>query len=264
MTILRSRDNPRVRYWRRLIEDRQLRRRAQRTWIEGARLIAAYLDAHGEPLTLILSAAAQDNAEIARLVARTGITPVVLSSSLFAELADTETPQGIGAEIALPQPPPPAADLAQSVFLDGIQDPGNLGAILRSAAAFGVPEVVLGSGCADPWSPKVLRAAMGAHFALCLRESAELWLRFAEFAGERICTVPRDGTPLQEIDLRGPHAWAFGGEGRGVSRAMLEAATRRACIPIAQTTESLNVAVAASLCLYEAACQRRAPTPPRQ
>jgi RNA methyltransferase, TrmH family len=264
MAILRSRDNPRVRHWRRLVEDRQLRRRAQRAWIEGVRLIGAYLDAHGEPLTLIVSEAAQDNAEIARLVARTGTAPVVLSASLFAELADTETPQGIGAEIALPQPPRPPADLAQAVFLDGIQDPGNLGAILRSAAAFEVPEVVLGAGCADPWSPKVLRAAMGAHFALCLRECAELWLRFAEFAGEKICTVPRDGTPLQEIDLRGPHAWAFGGEGRGVSRTMLEAATRRACIPIAQTTESLNVAVAASLCLYEAARQRRAPRPPRQ
>jgi TrmH family RNA methyltransferase len=187
--------------------------------------------------------------------------PVVLSSSLFAELADTETPQGVAAEIAIPREPAPVAHSTQCVFLDGVQDPGNLGAILRSAAAFGVPEVVLGNGCADPWAPKVLRAAMGAHFALFLRETSELALRFAEFSGERICTTPHDATPLQEIDLRGPHAWAFGGEGRGVSGAMLEVATRRACIPIAQTTESLNVAVAASLCLYEAARQRRAPPP---
>lgn len=258
MTILRSRDNPRLRRWRRLIADRQLRRRERRAWIEGLRLVSAYLDAQGKPVTLILSAAAHDNAELTRLVARSGMTPVVLSSALFAELADTETPQGVAAEIAIPDVPVPAADIAQCVFLDGIQDPGNLGAILRSAAAFGVAEVVLGGGCADPWSPKVLRGAMGAHFALRLHETAELALRFAEFAGARICTVPRGGTPLQDIDLRGRHAWAFGGEGRGVSPAMLEASTLRACIPIAQATESLNVAVAASVCLYEAARQRRA------
>jgi len=261
MTILRSRDNPRVRRWRRLIADRQLRRRTRRAWIEGVRLVAAYFDVHGAPLTLILDAQASGNREIAALVSRTGIAPVVLSSSVFAELADTQTPQGVAAEIAIPRTPDLAAGITHCVFLDGVGDPGNLGAILRSAAAFAVPEVVLGSGCADPWSPKVLRAAMGAHFALRLRESAELSRRFAQFAGERICTVPRGGTPLQDIDLRGPHAWAFGGEGRGVSEAMLQAATLRACIPIDPATESLNVAVAASLCLYEAARQRRAPPP---
>ena len=180
----------------------------------------------------------------------------MVSASLFAELADTETPQGIAAEIEIPQLAAHAAESAHCVFLDGVRDPGNVGTILRSALAFGVPEVVLGGGCADPWSPKVLRAAMGAHFGLQLRETADLADRFADFAGERICTVARGGTPLHALDLRGRHAWVFGGEARGVREAVAAGATVHACIPMAAATESLNVAVAASICLYEAARQR--------
>lgn len=260
MTILRSKDNPRVRRWRRLIADRQTRRRAGRAWIEGTRLVGAYLQAQGAPVALIVSAQASEARDVGELVARAGVAPVVLATAVFKSLAGTETPQGVAAEIEIPSPPPEADSAEPRIFLDGVQDPGNLGAILRSAAAFEVPEVVLGAGCADPWSPKVLRAAMGAHFSLRLRETDALAQRFAAFAGERICTVPRDGTPLHEIDLRGRHAWAFGGEARGVGEATARAATLRAWIPIAGATESLNVAVAASICLYEAARQRRAPS----
>lgn len=256
-TVLRSRDNPHVRRWRRLIDDRQTRRRAGRAWIEGTRLVRAYLEAHGAPVALIVSAQASAKGEVAALVARAGLAPIALAASVFRSLAGTETPQGIAAEIEIPSAPTDESDAEPCVFLDGVQDPGNLGAILRSAAAFGVPEVVLGTGCADPWSPKVLRAAMGAHFALRLRETNALARRFAEFAGERICTVPRDGTPLHAVDLRGRHAWAFGGEARGVSEAVAQAATLRAAIPMSGSTESLNVAIAASICLYEVARQRR-------
>lgn len=257
VTILRSRDNPRVRRWRRLIADRQLRRRERRTWIEGARLVGAYLEAQGEPVALIVSAQAREGRDVGELIARAGRPPVVLAASVFKSLSDTDAPQGIAAEIAIPSAAPEESDAEPCVFLDGVQDPGNLGAILRSAAAFGAPEVVLGTGCADPWSPKVLRAAMGAHFVLRLRETDTLAQRFAAFAGERICTVPRDGRALEEIDLRGRHAWVFGGEARGVGEATARAATQRASIPIAGSTESLNVAIAASICLYEVARQRR-------
>ena len=264
MPDLQSRDNPRIRRWRRLIADRQARRRARRAWIEGTRLVAAFLDAGRAPVALVLRAGASRNPDIARLVARAGVDPVVLSAAAFASLAETATPQGIAAEIEIPEHPADPGALSQCVFLDEVRDPGNLGAIMRSALAFGVPEVVLGAGCADPWSPKVLRAAMGAHFALGVRETADLPQRFAAFAGERICTVPREGTPLHAIDLRGPHAWAFGGEATGVRGAVAAAATRRASIPMTASTESLNVAVAASICLYEAARQRRTASPRRQ
>ena len=265
MTVLRSRDNSRIRHWRRLIVDRQARRRARRAWIEGTRLVAAYLDAHGPPVTLVLSAQARRNREIEDLVMRANLVPVVLADALFADLADTETPQGIAAEIDIPAAPSQeGGDAERYVFLDGVRDPGNLGAILRSAAAFGVADVVLGRGCADPWAPKVLRAAMGAHFALRLDETAQLRSRIAAFDGSRICTVPRGGTPLHEIDLCGRHAWIFGGEGQGVSDAVATIATLHARIPIAASMESLNVAVAAAICLYESARQRRMPDAGRQ
>jgi TrmH family RNA methyltransferase len=264
VTILRSKDNPRIRRWRKLITDRHARRSARRAWIEGARLVEAYLSACGAPVALVVSAQAGDNPEVGDLVARAGIEPVVLAAAVFAGLADTETPQGIAAEIEIPEFPADAEAVAQCVFLDGVGDPGNLGTILRSAAAFGVPEVVLGGGCADPWAPKVLRAAMGAHFSLRLPETADLPGRFAAFAGDRLCTVPHGGTPLHAVDLRGPHAWAFGSEGRGVRDTVVAVATRQVCIPMAEAAESLNVAVAASICLYEAARQRRAPGPQRQ
>ena len=257
MKILRSRDNARVQRWRRLITDRQARRRLGRAWIEGTRLVSAYLAAHGNPVEMIISAQALDAPEIAVLVRDAGVTPTVLASPLFDGLADTEAPQGVAAEIEIPPVPATLDHIEQCIFLEGVQDPGNLGAILRSAAAFGVFDAVLGN-CADPWAPKVLRAAMGAHFAMRIRETRDLRPLLQHFDGKRICTVPRAGTPLHALDLGGRNAWVFGGEGQGVSDATARIATTQARIPIADSTESLNVAVAASICLYEAARQRYA------
>lgn len=257
MTILRSRDNPRVQRWRRLVADRQVRRRLGRTWLEGTRLVRAYLAAHGGPIALIVSAQALDTAEVAALVRDAGVAPVVLRPALFAALADTETPQGVAAEIKIPRAAVALDCVAQCIFLEGVQDPGNLGAILRSAAAFDVRDAVL-SGCVDPWAPKVLRAAMGAHFVMRIQETRDLPALLQQFDGTRICTVPHGGTPLHALDLGGRNAWVFGGEGQGVSGATAAAATTLARIPMAVSSESLNVAVAASVCLYEAARQRRA------
>lgn len=255
MTILRSRDNPRVRRWRRLVTDRQARRRLGRTWIEGTRLVRAYLAARGSPVAIIVSAQALDTPDIAGLVRDAGVAPTVLASPLFDGLADTESPQGVAAEIDIPRVTSALDNVEQCIFLEGVQDPGNLGAILRSAVAFGVADVVLG-GCTDPWAPKVLRAAMGAHFALCIQETMDLRALLQRFDGERICTVPHGGTPLQAVDLRGRNAWVFGAEGQGVSAATASIATTLARIPIADSSESLNVSAAASICLYEAARQR--------
>jgi len=256
MTTLRSKDNPRVRRWRKLIADRHARRDSGRTWIEGLRLVDSYLDSCGPPVSLIVSEPAMTASAVAAVVARCARAPVILPATLFASLADTETPQGIAAEIEIPPRRAPAEEAARCVFLDGVQDPGNVGTILRSASAFGIDEVVLGPGCADPWSPKVLRAAMGAHFALGVCETEDLAESFGRFRGNRICTWAREGTPLAEIDLSGRTAWAFGGEARGLSDALRGHASLHARIPMAAATESLNVAVAASICLYEAARQR--------
>ena len=158
---------------------------------------------------------------------------------------DAETPPGIAAEIPLPS----LERTGSSVFLEGIQDAGNVGAIIRSAAAFAIATVTLDRQCADPWSPKVLRAGMGGHFAIGIRQVDDL---VAAAAGARlICTVVHGGRPLRQADLSGRIAWAFGAEGAGLSAQLLARAAERVTIPMAGG-ESLNVAAAAAICLYEA------------
>ncbi len=141
---------------------------------------------------------------------------------------------------------------SRTVFLEGIQDPGNVGAILRSAAAFGVQQVVLDPGCADPWSPRALRAGMGGHFALQIAETRDLAREIDAFKGTVACTVPRGGVALGDSPFERSWAWIFGAEGRGLSEETIRRADLRVTIPMAAGTESLNVAAAAAICLYEA------------
>ena len=249
MSIIVSRGNPRVRRWQELARDSRARRKEKRALIEGEHLVAAFLDAGKEIEALILSESARQ--KFGALVKRSGKTPVVLSDSVFNSIADTEEPTGIAAEIALPAS---AIDLKTSkscVFLEGIQDAGNVGTILRSASAFGVRYAVLGKGCADAWSPKVLRAGMGAHFSMQLQEIADLAVAMAQFNGKVACTVVRGGKALKDADLSGRIGWIFGAEGKGVSEALAARAALKVTIPMPGGTESLNVAAAAAICFYE-------------
>jgi TrmH family RNA methyltransferase len=173
---------------------------------------------------------------------------VLLSPSAFRAVTEVDAPQGVAAEIEIPRPRLVKGDC---VFLEGIQDPGNVGAILRSAAAFGVAAAVLDRACADPWSPKVLRAAMGGHFALSVQQVADLEDALDSFSGRLAGTVAREGRPLGEAELAGRIGWIFGSEGSGVSLALQARAALRVTIPVSAGIESLNVAAAAAICLYE-------------
>jgi len=259
MTPLRSRDNPRVRRWHALAHDGRARRNASRALIEGPHLVAACLGAGVPPLALLVSERGSADAEIAALLQRAGVQPVVLADALFRWVVDVASPAGIAAEIAIPRQ---AADAGggDCVFLEGIQDAGNVGAILRSAAAFGVREAVLGRGCADAWSPKVLRAAMGAHFALRVRSTEALEDAVAAFTGTTVCALAHGGRPLADVELGGRTGWILGAEGQGVSAALAARAAQRATIRLEAGTESLNVAAAAAILFYERA-RRRAPAP---
>ncbi len=253
MSVLRSRDNPRVRRWHALARDGRVRKSERSALIEGPHLLAAHLDSGARPRAVLVSESGKEKSEIAALVQRSGITPVTLPDALFRWLADAASPAGLAAEIEIPAstafPTPPA----DCVFLEGIQDAGNVGAILRSAAAFGVRHAVLARGCADPWSPKVLRAAMGGHFSLGVREVEDLIPVLGSFGGTLVCTVVQGGRPLGELELRGATGWIFGAEGQGVSAQVAALAAERATIPLAPNTESLNVAAAAAICFYERA-----------
>ena len=248
MTRIRSRDNARLKRWAKLASDASFRRSERRLIVEGPHLVAEALKAGFEPRAIIVSETGLQRSAIAELLGKR--EPVVVADRLFEVLTHAETPPGIAAEIAVPSV---AVDVAKSAaFLEGIQDPGNVGAIVRSAAAFGLGEVVLDRDCADPWSPRALRAGQGGHFRLGLRQVPDLHPALDEFSGTLVCTVLTDGVPLRAAALEGRLGWILGAEGRGVSEASARRARVRVTIPMAPGSESLNVAAAAAICLYEA------------
>jgi TrmH family RNA methyltransferase len=256
MNTLRSRDNPQAKRWSRLARDTRFRKREGRALLEGPHLVSALLQQNLAPLAVLVTESSLFHGEIAQIVRKIALTPFVLSEGLFRAIVDTENPPGIAAEIAIPVPKPRLAQT--TVFLEGVQDPSNVGAIMRSAAAFGADAVVLDRACADPWSPKALRAGMGGHFLLQIRETKELKRELERFDGRVLCTVPRGGVTLGDADLGGKLGWLFGAEGRGVTEASLRQASLKVTIPIAKGSESLNVAASAAICLYAAFSRRAA------
>jgi TrmH family RNA methyltransferase len=250
MTVLRSRDNPRVRHWSKLTRDGRYRKEKRRALIEGPHLLAALLDRDLRPISLLATESALRDREMSALSAKAGLPPILLSENVFRGIVDAQSPPGIAAEIQIPSATGDSA--ASCVFLEGVQDAGNVGAIIRSAAAFGLGSVVVDRACADPWSPKVLRAGMGGHFALQIAAVPSLEDELGRFKGRVVCTVPKGGTALREADLAGQLGWLFGSEGQGVSPQLQEKAAGRLTIPTAPGTESLNVAAAAAICFFEA------------
>jgi TrmH family RNA methyltransferase len=250
VTVLSSKDNPKVRHWRKLAEDRRYRRAQRRALIEGPHLLQAAVRHGYTPLHVLATEEGAADPEIRNVLQRGAIRPVLLTEALLRSIADAESPQGVAAEIAIPDAPATAE--APTVFLEGVQDPANVGAIVRTAAAFGVRRVVLDQACADPWSPKALRAGMGGHFALQIEETKRLVQALEAFKGTLVGTLVKDGVPLAQAKLDGELGWIFGGEGRGVSETVLRQTSVNVTIPLAPATESLNVAAAVAVCLYEA------------
>ncbi|MGH8691123.1 MAG: TrmH family RNA methyltransferase [Burkholderiales bacterium] len=244
--LLTSKDNPKVRHWRKLAEDPRYRRAQKRALVEGPHLLAAALQHGHKPVAVLVTEEGASNPEIAQLLG--GLRLVTLAKGVFRAIVDAETPQGVAAEIAIPAEG--GKGDSPAVFLEAVQDPSNVGAIIRSSAAFGVRKVVLDPGCADPWSPRALRAGMGGHFGLRIGEAKDLAAEIGTFKGTVACAVPRGGIALDRARLGGSVAWIFGGEGRGLSEKTLQHATLRVTIPMAPGAESLNVAAAAAICLY--------------
>ncbi len=251
-----SKDNPVVKALRALAVDARETRRQGRTLIDGPHLVAAYRQRLGVPQMLVVNDAAARNEEIQGLLAdMPAVQTLSLPDGLFREVSGVATPVGLLAVIAIPEAPTGPVE-GNCVVLDAVQDAGNVGAILRTAAAAGIGNVVLGPGCAGAWTPRVLRAAQGAHFVLAIREQIELAAMLNTYAGRTVATVARDGRSLYSLDLSGAIAWIFGNEGAGVSAELVAVASHRATIPLATETESLNVAAAAAICLFEGVRQR--------
>lgn len=257
MKHISSRDNPLVKQLHALATSGRERRKLGRTLLDGAHLIEAYLDRVGAPEQLLVSGQGLEDPEIAALVRRVGAQRVVcLADPLFAHGSPVDAPSGVMAVIAIP-PAPASPGQASCVLLEAVQDAGNVGSILRSAAAAGIREAILTPGCAQAWSPRVLRAGMGAHFSLAIREHLDPALALGGFAGSIVATTLAGGRSLYDMDLRGPVAWLFGAEGAGLSEATGALATARVSIPMPGGAESLNVAAAAAVCLFEQVRQQR-------
>lgn len=244
------------------------RRRQGLSVIEGAHLLEAWLARNGLPRRLFLparTAAAIEAdeqggvAEIASLVRAAGVEPIVLADRLFAQASQVEHGPGPIALVDTPRPALPDRLVDDAVYLDRVQDPGNVGTVLRTCAAVGVHRVITSPGTAFCWSPKVLRAAMGAHFHLDIHEGVPPAELLARLAVEAIATTADAPTALWQAELRGPRIWLLGNEGKGLEAALLAApGVRRVSIPQTDAVESLNVGVAAAVCLYEQLRQRSA------
>jgi TrmH family RNA methyltransferase len=257
MKSIASRDNPGFKELRLLAKDSREQQRQRRAVIDGVHLVSEYRARVGLPELLAVSESGERHAEVqAVLAAHGGVETLRLRDALFAEISGTPNPVGVLATIVIPdEPTAPPTD--SCVLLEGIQDAGNVGTILRTAAAAGVRDVLLGPGCAGAWTMRVLRAAQGAHFGLRIREHADLVAAVEQYPGIAVATVVDGGTSLYELDLRRAVAWIFGNEGAGVSPALAAAAGKCATVPMDSGSESLNVSAAAAICLFEAVRQRK-------
>lgn len=248
-----SRDNPALVRLRKLAAEPGGYRKTGSVWIEGDHLLRAALQRGWRPALVVLTEAAMQDGALATL-AESAPRALVVPAVLFKALSGLESPAQIGAELTLPAVP--ALDpQAASVVLDRLQDAGNVGAILRSAAAFGVRQVLAIKGTAALWSPKVVRAGQGAHFGLRLIEGLAVD-DLAALAVPLVATSSHTGHALHRVALPSPCAWVMGHEGRGVSPELMARCALTVGIPQPGGEESLNVAAAAAICLYESERQR--------
>lgn len=253
-----SRNNARLREAARLIASSRDRRKAGRCVLEGEHIVAVYAARYGAPETLIVTDEAMERPAVRALADRYAGRAMIVPAALFDELATLPVGVGVLAVVAtLATGVPAPADFC--LLLDDVQDPGNVGSMLRSAAAAGVARVLLSKRCAFAWSPKVLRAGQGAHFCVDIHEDIDLpeWAKSHRLAGgEVVATVATGGTSLYAAPLAGRVALAVGNEGAGLSAPLVAQATSRVSIPMASGVESLNAAAACAVFLFECVRQR--------
>jgi TrmH family RNA methyltransferase len=248
-----SRDNPLLVRLRKLAQDATAYRKLGQVWLEGDHLCSALVQRGGAAAQAVLSDSGWQDRRLRQLASHAAKVAVV-PDALFAGISGLESPAAIGFALDLPAAPALLPSVP-TVVLDRLQDAGNVGSILRSASAFGFAQVLALKGTAALWSPKVLRAGMGAHFALQLVEG----LGDADLAALQLPLVATSSHASEEVSrvaLPSPCAWVLGHEGQGVSDALLERCALQLRIPQPGGEESLNVAAAAAVCLYESARQR--------
>lgn len=269
ITTIRSRDNAVFKRMRDLVGSSRERRVQMSAWLEGRRLCTEYLRTVGPQGSTLVASASIGVDDLLRSLSVAFSDVVVLEGRLFDELTQLDSPADWALLIPIPQVS--SVRLRESsgdvLILDRLQDPGNVGSIMRSAVAAGIPELWCVSGTVDVWSPKVLRAAMGAHFSLSISLSMEpdLVLKTVHARAATLLATANSSNAISlysdALDLLGDNAWVFGQEGEGISPTFLGQA-KKVVIPQSEAIESINVAVAAGICLFETRRRRLINTKP--
>lgn len=256
--VITSAKNPHIKHLRRLATQAKYRRVHARTLLDGVHLCQSYLDTGNQPETVVVSETARTNTEVIQLLTRIhgSVSVSVVSDAIVSSMSPVE--HGVGVLFVVPIPDPRTVPelTADALLLDDVQDPGNVGTLLRSAAAAGVSRVYISKDTASVWAPKVLRAGMGAQFVLELYEQVELIDLVKTARVPVYATSLAAQRTIYEAELQSPIAWIFGSEGRGVSDDLLACASHTVIIPQVTSVESLNVAAAAAVCLFEQRRQR--------
>ncbi|WP_019939134.1 RNA methyltransferase [Bordetella sp. FB-8] len=254
MKSISSRDNPLVKTLRKLAGASG--RRGEPVLLDGVHLCQVWLQRHGPPEYAVFDEEKRQRPDLQALAGQLPASVcVALDARLMRELASVESGQGVLFLVRPPEPGLPERIAENCVLFDRIQDPGNVGTLLRTCAAAGVRRVFLSHGTASAWSPKVVRSGQGAHFALAIHEQQDLQALLPRLDVPLVATALEDATDLYAQDMPRSCAWVFGHEGQGVASGLLCAAALRLRIPHdSAAVESLNVAVAAAICLFE---QRR-------
>jgi TrmH family RNA methyltransferase len=248
-----SRDNPVFKHLKKLAANARERRSEGQSLLDGVHLIEAYLQVFGEPAMIIIPEG-QSSVEATGLIqALEHVSTIMLPTLMFAELTPVASATGILALVKIPQlSPPETANFV--LMLEDIQDPGNLGSMLRTAAAAGIEVVYLSTSCTDAWSPKALRGGQGAQFVLPIVERANLIVELENFNGNSYATTMQ-GESLYAQDLTQATAFVIGNEGAGLRKQTLSAADKSITIPMTESkfgsVESLNAGAAAAICLFE-------------
>jgi len=253
--LILSKENARLKLVRSLVRDPRARRESGTCVLEGTNLITEARRA-GWVFRLVLTVQDASHAivDLAAKLRHSNVQVETISSALMRSVSDTESPQGILAVVELQSlgfPPDPDFLLIP----DQVRDPGNLGTLLRSAAAAGVQAVLLPPGTTDAFAPKVLRAAVGAHFRLPILPAT--WMEIQErTATSEVYLADMRGRPMWEVDLRPRLTLIIGGEAEGAGPDAVQLARSRIGVPMQDQTESLNAAVAGSILMFEVARQR--------
>lgn len=254
--LITSKDNPTVKTAHALLTQSRQRKKLGQTVLEGTHLIEAYLNAQLTPTTILVSESGLDNTEIQPLLTRLEtVKTLTVSDSLYKDIRSLGESLPIMAIIDLPVLRFDKAITTDCLIINGVQDNGNLGTLLRTASAVGINTVICTTGTAQAYNPKTLRAGMGANFSLAIYEGVSIDEILAQVKVPMFATSSHTDKVIYQTDLTQPLALIMGHEGQGVEAALVQNATPLA-LPQPNGQESLNVAIAGALCLYEILRQR--------